>query len=250
MKRFALATFSILPLAACSSAEVVVTVQLEEPTSDIEVQLLPYDRDAIFDSLGAAFADADRPEPEVPQALQEAREEVRQAQQEWQAAETEWADIRSRMQELNDEIQNYSRGEARYSELFSSFSSYEGRLTSVERARDRAFARFTELQQATVNQSESVQMQRDIWADEAYSDIGEVIQLKLEATGGARLYDTTDASGIARGTFRVGPGRYWVHARYELVFTELYWNVPIDVEGGGMLEIVLSRENAEERQKL
>ena len=250
MKRLVLAVSTVVVLGACSSTEVVVTVQLDEPTSDIEIQLLPYDRDAIFDSLGAAFTAVDRPEPEISESLQLARDEVQQAQQEWQAAENEWADIRSQMQQINEEIQQYSRGEARYSELFSNYNSLEGRLGGVERAKDRAFARFTDLQQATVNQSDSIRMQREIWADEAYAEIGEVIQVKLAETGAARLYDTTDASGIARGNLMVKPGKYWVHARYELVFTELYWNLEIDVEGGEPVEIVLTRDNAQERQKL
>ena len=70
------------------------------------------------------------------------------------------------------------------------------------------------------------------------------------ATGLDLAVDTTDASGVARGNLRVAPGQYWVHARYELPYTELYWNVPIDVVRGEPIQVRLTRENAEERISL
>ena len=39
-------------------------------------------------------------------------------------------------------------------------------------------------------------------------------------------------------------------ARYELPYTELYWNVPIDATRGDPNEVMLTRENAQERIKL
>jgi hypothetical protein len=41
-----------------------------------------------------------------------------------------------------------------------------------------------------------------------------------------------------------------VYARYELAYTELYWNVPIEVTGGEPTTVVLTRANADERIKL
>jgi len=49
---------------------------------------------------------------------------------------------------------------------------------------------------------------------------------------------------------RVKPGQYWLLARYDLPYTELYWNLPIDVQRGERLEIRLDRAKAEERIKL
>jgi hypothetical protein len=43
-------------------------------------------------------------------------------------------------------------------------------------------------------------------------------------------YDTTSAQGVARFT-GVKPGQWWVNARYERQFDELYWNVPVEVAG-------------------
>jgi len=41
-----------------------------------------------------------------------------------------------------------------------------------------------------------------------------------------------------------------VHARYELAYTELYWNVRITVVGGDPMTVNLTRANAQERIKL
>lgn len=247
MKRLAAISLVIATASACASAEVVVVMDEDIPP-DIEVQLLPYDRDAVFDSLAAAYAEMERPEPQMSDELRAARAEVTAAQQAWQSAENEWAGIRDRLQAINTEIERYSRGERRYQELFNEYSDLEGQLGGVERRKNRAFDLFTELQEGSIQAADSVKLQQQIWADEAYADIGEVIQLKLDATGGDRLYDTTDASGIARGNFTVRPGIYWVHARHELATTELYWNVRVEVEGGDPTQVRLGRDNAEERE--
>jgi hypothetical protein len=43
-------------------------------------------------------------------------------------------------------------------------------------------------------------------------------------------------------------GNWWIHARYDLPYAELYWNVPIEKDGEVQLQ--LTRENAEVRPKL
>jgi hypothetical protein len=42
-------------------------------------------------------------------------------------------------------------------------------------------------------------------------------------------------------------GTWWVHARHELPFTELYWNIQIDVQRGEPVQITLNRANAQVR---
>ena len=91
---------------------------------------------------------------------------------------------------------------------------------------------------------------RENWGDEAFSGSFEVFDAKRRASGLDAVADTTDASGIARQNLKVKPGQYWVYARYELAYTELYWNIPIEVIGGEPLQVSLSRANAEERIKL
>ena len=71
----------LIAAAACGPAEVVVTMEIDvqnpdgEGTmqlllSDVEVQLIPFDRDAVFDSITTAYG---TPEPEIPAELLERR---------------------------------------------------------------------------------------------------------------------------------------------------------------------------------
>lgn len=248
----------LLAAAACGPAEVVVTMEVEmenpdgegmvvRPLSDVEVQLLPFDRDAVFDSMTAAFG---TPEPPIPQELIEAREEVAAAQERWQAAERRWNNLRDTLQKITATMEQYNRGEARYVALFREFQDFDSQLGRVERSMESAFDEFTSLQQGTIRQSDSVRIMRENWGDEAFAEIGEVFLAKARASGLTGVADTTDASGVARDNLKVKPGQYWIYARYGLPYTELYWNVPVTVERGEPIQIRLTRENAEERIKL
>jgi hypothetical protein len=248
----------LLAAAACGPAEVVVTMEIETPNpegegtttrtlSDIEVQLLPYDRDQIFDSVSTAFG---TPEPPIPSELIAAREEVQQAQQEWDQNQRRWNILRDTLQTLTSAMEQFSRGEARYVALFREWQDFDAELGRVERQMNASFDRFDSLQRGTIRASDSVRILRDNWADEAFQDVGQIFLAKQRETGLDIAVDTTDASGVARGNLAVKPGQYWVYARYDLGYTELYWNVPITVERGEPVMVQLTLANAEERPKL
>lgn len=253
-----LALATLLAAGACASPEVVVTVErnvpdpdgegmVTRPLADVEVQLLPFDRDAVFDSMAAAFG---TPEPEIPQELLDAREQVRLAQAEWQAAENRWNTLRDTLQKITEAMDQYSRGEARYVALFREWQDFDTELGQVERQMNRAFERFNDLQTGTIRQADSVRILQDNWADEAFANVGEVFLAKQRESGLNIAVDTTDSNGIAREfhiNAKLKPGRYWVYARYPLTYTELYWNVPIDVVAGEPVQVRLNEENAEER---
>ena len=249
----------LVATAACGPAEVVVSIEVDMPNpdgegtviqalSDIEVQLVPFDRDALFDQMATAYG---TPEPEVPQELIDARTEVQAAQAEWDAAQRRWATIRDTLQKLNDAMEPLARGEARYVALFREWQDWDSQYGAAEREVERTFEAFNELQTGTIRASDSVRILQDNWADEAFADIGTVFSDAAAASGLDWVVDTTDANGIARGNLEVAPGQYWVHARYELAYTELYWNVPITVEKGSEpMTVTLNRSNAQERIKL
>ena len=253
-----LAMSLLLAAAACGPAQVVVTIEIDlvdpdgggtvtRALSDIEVQLLPFDRDAVFDSMVTAFG---TPEPPVPQELVEARDEVRMAQEAWQRSQARWNTIRDTLQKLNAALEQYSRGESRYVALFNEWGDFNAELGGVEREMNRSFDLFNELQQGTIRASDSVRILQDNWGDEAFVGVDEVFTEKLRQSGLDSAVDTTDAMGVARTNLLVKPGQYWVYARYALAFTELYWNVMITVEGGEPLQVRLTRDNAQERIKL
>lgn len=252
-----LVAITLLGVVACGPAEVVVTVATDAPSpdgdgmvtrplQDIEVQLLPFDRDAIFDSLTQAYGE---PEPPIPDELLQAREEVRVAQEQWQAADARWSTIRDTLQKISATMEDYNPAEARYVVLFREFQDFETELGRIERERDSLFQRFNELQRGTIRASDSIRILQENWADEAFAGVGDAFIAAQRVSGLQAAADTTGADGIAR--FQARPGQYWLYARYPLTFTELYWNVgPIDVQRGDPVEVRLTRENAQVRQKL
>lgn len=245
-----------LALAACGPGQVVVTAEVEgtdpetgeavtRPLADLEVQLLPYDRDVIFDSLEQAYPE---PEPAIPDSLVEAREAVAEAQTEWRQLEARWNTLRDTLQTLSAEMEQYNPAEAQYRELFNIFSDLEGDLANVEENMEAAFQRFDSLQQGIIAQSEAVATRRVNWADEAFAGAADVIAARIDAAGAEPRIDTTDASGTV--TFTAPPGDWWVYTRTELPYSELYWNVPVTVVRGEPAELTLTEENAEERPNL
>ena len=241
-------------LSACGPTQVVVTAELDpddpgsapRALSDLEVRLFPFDRDVIFDSLTAVAA---APEPPIPDSVLNAQNAVATAQEEWRDTEARWNLLRDTLQTLSETLDGMSRQSGTYRVLYRDFQDLEAEYNSVERARDQTFDNFTGLQEASIAAAEEARLLREAWADEVFADVGAVMTVRLQATGRDVLYDTTDASGIADG-FGVGPGDWWVSARYELPYTELYWNLPVTVEGRDPVQVRLSRENATARPAL
>jgi hypothetical protein len=257
---FILAAATALLVGGCNNGEVAVTVALEVPDpdqegavrtqvlDDVEVELVPFDRDAVFDSLAAA---ADAPEPEIPADVLEAQDSIVGAQERWQALETRWATLRDTLQAINEIMQDYSPAEARYRELFRLYSNLEGEYDRVDRQRETAFERFTSIQQENLARQAEIRIQQDNWAADAFADVDAIFLEKVREAGREIQADTTDLEEAGGAVlFRGLPGgTWWVHARYELPFSELYWNVPLEV-GGEPTVIELNRTNAEERPKL
>lgn len=246
---------SAILLSACGGAQAVITAELEvedpdqgavpRAISDLEIRLFPFDRDAVFDSLTQA---ASLPEPVIPDSVLEAQARVQAAQARWRGLETRWNTLRDTLQTISEAMEGLSRGQARYRLLFNDFQDMEDQYNRVERQRDQAFRTFTSLQEQSIAAADAIRIRRENWADEAFVDIGTVIGDKLQTSGREIMYDTTDANGLTQ--FEVAPGEWWVSARYELPFTELYWNVRIDLSRGEPLPLTLTRANAEERPKL
>jgi hypothetical protein len=256
MKRSTLlfSALAALGLAACGPAQVVVTAQIEveDPVtgemvtrqlSDLEVILLPYDRDAIFDSLTAA---ASAPEPTVPEELSAAQTAIREAQEEWRNAENRWNTLRDTLQKISAAMEEYLPSEATYRLLFNDFSDLDAQLGQVERNKDALFERFDSLSQENIARAQEYNMRLDEWAAEAFLEVDEIMIAKERAAGLDLAADTTDANGVAT-ELMVKPGEYWVYARYEEVYSELYWNVPVSAARGEPVTVTLNRSNAQVR---
>lgn len=245
----------LLGTAACSSPEVVAEAAIVQESTgetvalqDLPIRLLPYDRDAIFDSLEAA---SPTPEPQIPPDLLQQRQAVIEAQQEHSVAEARWASLRDSLVTLSERTtqmgQQGLRNTPQYRQAFEAFTRLEGEEARVKQEADAAFARFSELQAATIARQDSVRVVRETWAEEAFRDFQDVVEAKLEASGREELADTTNAAGVA--VFPARNGQWWVYGRYALPYEELYWNEPIEVTGDSTY-IRLNEENAELRPVL
>jgi hypothetical protein len=254
MKRMLLATTlaaAAFTLNACGGSEVVVLAQFQDDAgaavtmSNLPIRLLPYDRDEIFDELEAAYP---VPQPPIPQELLQLESQIAAAQGEWQRTEARWMTVRDSLQRLSTRMQGMNRASGQYVAAFRNFQELEGQETTLRRQTDQAFQQFTRLQQQYTSQADEVRVARENWADEAYAKVDSAIAVRLDRVRREEVYDTTGANGVAR--VRVPAGRWWVYARYDLPYSELYWNVPIEVPRGEQVQIQLSRENAEVRPKI
>lgn len=248
-------SFAVAGLAACAQPQVVIQAEIEggddtdvqvQPISGLEVRLYPFDRDEVFDSLAAA---ADSPEPEIPADLLQAQDSVAAAQRAWQQAESEWQTMRDRLAQISEEIRGLNRGESRYVQLFNEFRDLESRVDAAERSSRAAFEEFTRRSEETIARADEVRLLREQWADDAFETVGEVFAAKAAEAGRDILYDTTNAEG-STGTLTIPRGQWWVSARYELVFDELYWNVPVNIESTDPFTITLNSGNATTRPKI
>lgn len=240
-------------VAACGPGEVVVSSEAERfnpetgeaelaPIEGMPVQLLPFDRDHVFDSLTQA---AGSPEPQMSAEVREAQQEILAAQQEHREAENEVLSLREELQAINREMEAYSQAEPRYRELFARWNELDAQLDDATRRRDDAFERFTSLQREAIEEIDRHRIALEAWEEEAFAEYPEVVGRRLQETRREILADTTDATGRVR--FQAAPGEWWVYARHTLATEELYWNIRVDVERGDPIEILLNRDNAEIR---
>jgi len=246
-----------IALGACGGTDVVVQAQASglgdaaaadagaTPLSGVEVLMLPFDRDIIFDSLAQT---ASMPEPQIPDTLLALQEQIAEANVAYQAATARWNVVRDSLRELSEDLQGLSPASPQYRVLFGEFNDLEGRVSGLERQMNESFARFSGLQRRFTTQAEEIRLQRAQWGDEAFRAVDSIFAARQEATGREILVDTTNANGMVRFS-GVANGEWWVHARYPLPYEELYWNEPVQVEGD-VVEVLLNRESAETRPQL
>lgn len=250
MKRF-LVLVAGLSVAGCGQPQLVVEAALTDQSGErlalgeLPIRILPYDRDAIFDSLEAAYP---TPEPPIPAEVLAAQQQVQEAQTTWRVAEERWGVIRDSLRILTEQLEQMQtqglRGSPQYNQGFTRWNSLEGQERQVNQQRQAAFAAFDQIQQATLAVADSLRIQRELWADEAFADFNTVVATKIRESGKEELADTTDAQGFVRMT--VPRGQWWLFGRYTLPYEELYWNVPVTVDSDSAF-IRLDRSNAESR---
>ena len=240
-------------VTACGPGQVAITAEIDlpnpegegtivAPLADLVLEFAPFDRDAIFNSLADAFP---IPEPQVPADLLEAQAEIADADAAWRASEDTWASARDRQIQITQEMEGLNPAEARYLQLYNEFQDLDGRVGRAEGAKDRAFEMYTGLQEGFILRRDSMRIVKGQWAEEAFESYYVVAEEKTVETGMEMVVDTTDAAGMVQ--VDLPPGEWWVHARYEEAWSNLYWNEHITVVRGEPQPFVLSRQNAKIR---
>lgn len=239
-------------MAACGGTEVVVQGQLEGADGqavalrDMPIRILPYDRDAIFDSLASAYAE---PEPQIPPDLLALQDSIARAQTEYQTATARWNTGRDSLQRMNQRLAQMSRASGEYVVLFRQVNTLFDDVAQAERTMNQAFERMQSLQGRFTSRAQELRLARDQWADAAYNDFDRVVAVRLRELRREPQADTLDANGVTRVRGLRG-GEWWISAHYDLPFEELYWNIPVTVGRGEPVNVQLTRQNAEVRPKL
>jgi len=252
LKILGIVLLSIAASTACGPGQVVVVAEVERlnpetgeralaPVANVQIQLVPFNRDAIFDSLTRAAAS---PEPTLPENVRILRDSASLARTQWTEAESQWNAMLDRQRTISEEIAQYNPNEPRYRELHQQFLDAEAAYARAGRAKDDAFARFTRLNDQSFGDVEQFKVTLAIWEEEAFADWGTVVAARTAASKRDIVFDTTDATGRAQLTAKKGD--WWVHGRYMAGTEELYWNVPTTI-GGEPVQVRLTRENADIR---
>lgn len=245
----ALAVVLTAGLAACGGNQVAVQVTDEDPQGelqpieDTEVEFLPYDRDSIFEALEAQAAE---PRPEIPDTLRALYSEIIDRQEEWRSAERQWQRWRDSLKALSSAMEGMDESSAAYKRMYSAFTSLEPKVQGLNQQKNDAFEAFDSLQTRTLNFADSIQALRDTWAQTAYEGYVEITDSIVQARGREIVRDTTNAEGWVNPT--LPGGQWWVHARTQRPFEEVYWNVPLNPAQTDTLR--LTPDNAEIRLSL
>lgn len=209
------------------------------------IDLLPYDRDSIFEALARR---ADTPEPQIPADLLALRDSLAGARQLWTDAESQWNAVRDELLKLSENMKTMNRRSREYLQAFGRFTDLENQERALSRAKDQAFGQYERLQKRYSARADSIKIVRFNWEDEAFARYGEITDSLLKARGRQVYTDTTSGGGYA--VFRVAAGRWYVYTRYELPFQEIYVNIPVRVEAGRTDTLRLTRDAAELRPLL
>jgi hypothetical protein len=243
-------------LGACGPGQVTVSAELQvadpegggmmpQPIGEKEVQLIPFNRDLIFDSLTQA---APTPEPPIPDSVLQLIDDVQEAQAQWRAEDSRWATLRDSLKVISEATDRLDPASPEYARLFREFDTFFDEVTTLERTKEGLFAEFTGLQARTDAVFRELRLQREQWGDDAFEEYGDVRDARLRARGLDIVTDTTDAMGTV--TVSLPPGEWWVSARHALPFEELYWNIPVVAIRGEVVEIRLTRATAQVRPTL
>ncbi len=240
---------ALLGLQACArdAHPTLVDASLGEgaPAPALEISFLPFDPQALLDSLANASG---IPRPafealEASLAAYRAPDEAALA-----AAAAPWRTLRDSLTTITDSLNTLARGSPPYARLFRQFRQMQPRLAPLAAQRDSAvggiLAEHRRLAERATTAAESLRS----WEEVVYAPYPEVSELALRREGRSAVAIETDSTGAAE--IHLERGRWWAVARVpdpENPFLEYAWTVPFTVTGWLPVQLPLMPRNARRR---
>ncbi len=229
-------TLALVVTGCSKDTKVVITVKYEtvaglEAASNVKFNLLPFDVNAVKDSLRAA----NNPPPEP------SREQLLALRGEYEAVNGEYNDHLEEYRVAESEVKDIKdiRSKA-YEKAYKRYTDAKVRNKELNEKREEARTRYIEVKKAYDKELES-------WEGIAYKGFDEVVSKVREERGITEDYlIKTDKEGVGRVV--VPGGKWWLNGKErhpDKRYTWLIWNVPVTATGG-ILEIGLTQNEAEE----
>lgn len=241
---------TLLGLSGCLPSEFDIEVAARDPNdsplTNLEIVALPFDRDALRDSLVQASGPV-RPEfPDLEAGLLSyERPDISRLVESLQP----WQAIYDSVRHLADSLQIAgSDGSASYATAYDRLRQQYRRLAQSTAERDNAIRDQVGADKAlALRVGAAADSLRD-WEGSALASYPALADSAIARSGREPQRSSTDSNGVA--SFTLEPGRWWFVAVWtdtQNPFTEYYWNVSLSVRLIGARSIPLHRDNAETR---
>lgn len=226
------AVATTLGLLACSSSDFHIEVSVrypdDTPLTGLEVTALPFDRDAIRDSLAAA---SEVPRPQFPELEVELAEYTPPDISGFDDSAVPWQVIHDSVQQLADSLMGvgtsrsptYARAYARLREQYRRLAESTADRNASIRAR---FGEYTDLANRAALAADILRA----WEGTAFAGFPELADSAMSTVGRGIHNAETDSDGNA--FFSLEPGKWWIVASCvhpQNPFKKYYWNVPVVV---------------------
>jgi len=198
-----------------------------EPIPGLEITALPFDAEAILDSL-AAVSPAPRPTfpgLEAELAAYRSPEDDRLAE-----ASRPWLALHDSVSRLADSLNGMDRRGATYARSYARFRQLYARLQQRATERDRALEELRGEDVTLARRAQAASESLRVWERDAYSSYPEAAGEALDRRGQEAVRATADEDGVLH--LELPPGNWWIVARRpdpENPFQEYFWNVPLTV---------------------
>ena len=226
-----------LALSGCSKdTKVILEVSLkdeegEDVSSDIKFNLLPYDIEAIKDSLWAANGSPAEPP----------RDELLAARAAYEKVNEQYADHLEEYREAEEAVKEIKDlTSKRYRDAYKRYTEAKAENKRLHEEREAA-------RSAYIDAKKKYDEQEEAWERVAYRGLDEVVAARRSERGITEDYlIKTDKRGMGRVV--VPGGKWWIYGKERHPskrYTWLIWNVPIEATGGE-LTVELGQDDAKE----